>query len=196
MTIRRRLSWRSDRGQSIVEFAMVMPLILILTLGVIEAGYALLHQHVVAKLTREGSNLISRDTSLQDAAAALRSMSTAPVNFNSGSKVIFSVIKDVATTGAGNFSKPILYQRYEYGTLVASSTLMTLGSGAFGTGPDYQAANSDDDTRLQITNLPANLITTGGMLYITEIYTAHPLITPLDRLGIRLPTTLYSIAYF
>ena len=41
-----------------------MPLVLMLALGVIEASYALLHQHVVTKLTREGSNLISRDTSL------------------------------------------------------------------------------------------------------------------------------------
>ena len=44
-----------------------MPLVLVLVLGVIEVGYALLDQHVVTKLTREGSNLISRDTSLADA---------------------------------------------------------------------------------------------------------------------------------
>ena len=64
-------------------------------------------------------------------------------------------------------------------------------------GPDYQAANSDTDTRLQLTNLPANLIASpGDMVYITEIFTTHVLITPLDRLGITLPQTLYSIAYF
>jgi hypothetical protein len=191
-----RRSWRRADGQSIVEFAMVMPLVLILALGVIEAGYALLHQHVVTKLTREGSNLISRDTSLGDAATALQHMSSAPVDFTNGSKLIFSVIKDVATTGASNFGKPVLYQRYEFGTLPQHSTLTTRGSGSFGSGPDYQANNSDSDTNLQITNLPANLITTGDMLYVTEIYTAHPLITPLDRLGITLPSTLYSIAYF
>ena len=36
----------------------------------------------------------------------------------------------------------------------------------------------------------------GGMLYITEIYTRHPLITPFDHFGVTMPTTLYSIAYF
>ena len=41
-------------------------------LGVVETSYGLLDQHVVTKLTREGSNLISRDTSLQDAAAVWR----------------------------------------------------------------------------------------------------------------------------
>ena len=50
-----------------------------LVLGVVEVSYALLDQHVVTKLTREGSNLISRDTSLQDAATAMRSMSSRPV---------------------------------------------------------------------------------------------------------------------
>jgi hypothetical protein len=38
------------------------------------------NQQVVTKLTREGSNLISRDTSLQDAATAMASLSTRPVN--------------------------------------------------------------------------------------------------------------------
>jgi hypothetical protein len=196
MNAHRHAPLRSARGQSLVEFAIVLPLVLVITMGVIEVSYALLHQHVVTKLTREGSNLISRDTSLQDAAAAMRSMSTSPVNFDNGSKLIFSVIKDVGTTGASNFGQPVLYQRYEYGTLSLHSTLTTKGSGSFGSAPDFQAANSDSDTSLQITNLPPNLVTTGGMLYVTEIYTAHPLITPLDRLGITIPSTLYSIAYF
>ena len=49
-----------------------------LSLGVVEVGYALLDQHVVTKLTREGSNLISRDVTLQDAATAMQSMTTRP----------------------------------------------------------------------------------------------------------------------
>jgi hypothetical protein len=37
---------------------------------------------------------------------------------------------------------------------------------------------------------------TGGMLYVTEIYSTHTLITPFNRFGISVPGTLYSIAYF
>jgi hypothetical protein len=36
----------------------------------------------------------------------------------------------------------------------------------------------------------------GDLLYITEIYTRHPLITPFNRFGVTMPQTLYSIAYF
>jgi len=57
----------------------VVPLILLLVLGVVEVSYATLDQHVVSKMAREGSNLISRDTPMGDAAAAMASMSTSPV---------------------------------------------------------------------------------------------------------------------
>ena len=199
---RLQLRWACDSGQTLIEFALVAPLVLLLMLGVIEVSYALLDQHVVTKLTREGSNLISRDTSLADAANAIRSMSSRPLNFNDGSsKVIFSVVKKVATTGAPNYNKAVLYQRYSYGTMAGSSILNNSG-GSFGPSPEFQAANSDNDTTLQVSNVPATMAL-GGMLYITEIYTRHPLITPFNQFGVNffggpsmLPNTLYSIAYF
>jgi hypothetical protein len=125
----------------------------------------------------------------------MKNMSVRPVDFSTNSTVIFSVIKRVARVGSANFDKDVLYRRYKYGALAASSKLAG-GAGSFGGAPDYQATNSDNDTSLRITNLPANLLATGGLLYVTEIYTTHTLITPLDRFGITLPTQLYSIAYF
>ena len=185
---------KHDSGQALLEFALVVPVVLVLALGVIEVSYALLDQHIVTKLSREGANLISRDTSLQDATTAMKNMSSRPVNFNDGSsKVIFSVVKNVDTGGANN-GKTVLYQRFVYGTAPGASMLNNSG-GSFGGAPEYLAANSDNDTSLQISNLPAT-VSSGGLLYITEIYTRHPLITPLDQFGITVPQVLYSIAYF
>ena len=182
-------------GQSILEFAMVMPLVLVLALGVIEFSYSLLHQHVASKLTREGSNLLSRDISPWDAGQTLQSMTSKPLDFANGSQLIFSVLKRVATTGVPNTGKVILYQRAEFGTPVKASLLAHAG-GSFGIAPDYIANNSDIDTSLQVTGLPPGLVVLGGMVYVTEIWTRHPAITPLTGLGIKLPDTLYSIAYF
>ena len=188
---------KDTRGQSIIEFAMVLPLLLVVVLGVIEVSYALLDQHVVTKLTREGSNLISRETSLADAATAMKSMSGRPVDFSTHSKMIFSVVRRGATTGTSNFDKDVLYQRYEYGALAATSRLSTRGAGSYGAGPEYAAANADSDTNLQVTNLPSGIVlSTGGTIYITEIFTTHDLITPFDKFGVTVPKTLYSIAYF
>ncbi len=81
----------------------------------------------------------------------------------------------------------------------ATSRLNT-GSGSYGGPPDYLATNPDTNTGLQVTNLRDSIINVnGGFLYVTEIFTRHNLITPLDRLlpyGVTLPNTLYSIAYF
>jgi Flp pilus assembly protein TadG len=188
----------SARGQSILEFALVMPLVLLVALGVIEVSYALLDQHVVTKLTREGSNLISRNTTIADASTAMRSMTTRPVDFNANSRIIFSVLKKGATTGTANYDQVILYQRHEFGALAGvSSKLQTRGTGSFRGSPDYEANNSDTDVNLQISNLPANLtMVRGGLLYVTEVYTEHDLLTPVQRFGVVVPDILYSIAYF
>jgi hypothetical protein len=190
----------STNGQSLVEFALMLPLMLVIALGVTEVGYALFDQHVVTKLSREGSNMISRDASLQDAETVLRNMSTRPVNFTNGSsKAIFSVLLKVAATGTTNYNQTILYARRQVGSYscgTCSSVLQSSG-GSFGGPPDYQAANTNSDASLRITNLPPNVtMSTGGMLYVTEIWSRHDLITPFDRFGITLPQTLYSIAFF
>jgi TadE-like protein len=187
---------RSDEGQSALEFALVLPLLIGLVLGVVEVSYGLIDMHVTTSLSREGANLISRNTSLQDAANVLRQMAARPINFDDGSsRVIFSVVMRVPTVGSSNYDHDVLYQRYEYGTLPASSHLAG-GAGAFGPAPDYQALDANDDTGLRVTNLPTNLVTLGSMIYVTEIFTKHDLITPLDRFGVHVPDQLYSIAYF
>ena len=97
----------STSGQSLLEFAMILPLVLGLSLGVVEVGYALLDQHVVTKLAREGSNLISRNTTMAAAGDVMLSMSTRPVNFNpgGGSKLILSVLK-MGAAGTANACCP------------------------------------------------------------------------------------------
>lgn len=198
-SIRRLLTRCSDSsGQSIIEFAVILPLLLVLVLGVIEVGYALFDQQVVTKLTREGSNLISRDTTIADAVTALSTMTSRPVNFNDGSsKVIFSVLMKGATVGSSNYDRIILRQYRVYGSYPGSTKLTLAGGGSFRGAPDYEAVNPDSNTGLRVTNVPSNIVAApGGMVYVTEIYTRHVLITPFNRFGVSVPQTLYSIAYF
>jgi TadE-like protein len=194
MSLKRRLADTS--GQSLVEFAIVLPIAMLLTLGVVEVGYALYDQHVITRLTREGSNLISRDATLEQAEAAMKSIASGPVNFDSDSRLIFSVIKRGATTGTTNFDRLILYQRREFGSIPGTSALRTVGAGSFSGPPNYEAVNSDGNANLQLTNVGNLVLVPGGMIYVTEIFTRHDPITPFDRFGVTMPRTLYSIAYF
>jgi hypothetical protein len=186
---------RTERGQSLIEFALLLPLLILVAFGVVEVSYVLFDQHIATKLTREGSNLISRSVPLGDAMTAMRTMSSPPVDLDNGARAIFSVIRNVPTIGATNYNMAILAQRYSYGTLSATSTIQTQGGASFGPGPEYAAANQDNNTNLRVTNLPVTL-SLGATLYVTEIYTTHPKLTPLANFGTVVPETLYSIAYF
>lgn len=187
----------SARGQTMVEMAVVLPIVMMVSLGVVDVSYAILHQHVISRLTREGANLISRDVSLLDASNALKTMSSRPVDFTDGSQLVLSVLKKGSIVGTANYDKVVLYQRYAIGTLGVASTLTTAGPGSFGGSPDFKANNSDTDVNLRIVNLPANVdITVGGLLYVAEVFTSHAPLTPLDKFGVTVPPTLRSIAYF
>lgn len=198
----RRRTWlrrpaAGERGQTLVEMAFVLPITMMVSLGLVEVSYAVLHQHVISRITREGANLISRDVSLLDATTAIKSMSTTPVDFDNGSQLVLSVLKKGAVVGTANYDKVVLYQRYAIGTLGTPSTLTTAGNGSFGGAPDFKAFNSDTDTNLRITNLPANVdISRGGLLYVAEVFTSHAPLTPLNQFGVTVPPTLRSIAFF
>jgi hypothetical protein len=186
---------RDTRGQALLEFTVVMPLVLLLSLAVVEVGSVLLDQHVTAKMSREGANLISRDVNLDTAETALRSMATGPVKFPDDARIIFSVVRQGATPGTANYLRNIVAQRHAFGSLAGSSFLNNTG-GTF-TGIDHAARNPDTDTRLRVTNLPGALqLQPGGAVYITEVYARHTAIIPLDFFGISLPDKLYSVAFF
>jgi Flp pilus assembly protein TadG len=188
---------RSEAGQTLVEMAFVLPVALVVSLGMVDVSYALLHQHVISRITREGANLISRDVTLLDASNAIKTMTTAPVDFTDGSQLVLSVLKKGSTVGTANYDKVVLYQRYAIGTLGTPSTLTTAGPAPVGAAPNFLTSNSDTNVNLRISNLPVNVdMTRGGLLYVAEVFTQHAALTPLDKFGVTIPATLQSIAYF
>ena len=187
---------RAMRGQSIVEFAMVLPFMLTLVLGIIEVGYALYENHIIIAMAREGSNLISRQSTLSEAEAAIVTASSGPVNLSNDGKLIFSVVR--LGTGGANLNQAIISQRHVVGTINANSVLGDPPTSAYDNGPNYTAKNPDNDLSVRVSGpLPNGLtLTAGQSFYITEIYTTRQAITPFEKFGIALPTRLYASAYF
>lgn len=62
-------AWRLVRGregQALVELALVLPVLLLILLATVELGRAFDLTHALAGLTREGANLASRGTDLDE----------------------------------------------------------------------------------------------------------------------------------
>lgn len=191
----------SPRGQSLVEFAMVLPLMLLMVLGVIEVAYALYVDHLIAKLAREGSNLISRQTYVQDAETAILAGATAPLSLNTASgKLIFSAVT-IGSSGANN-GQIIIIKRRTVGSLSGKSAVdgsTSPPTSSYNGAPDYTAIDSNNDTAIRsAATLPNGLVLAAGqVLYVTEIFTSRGDITPFSRFyKWALPTSLYAAAYF
>jgi Flp pilus assembly pilin Flp len=55
--LRERNRWRDERGAELVEFALVLPLMLLTMLGILDFGLLFQRYHVVTNAAREGARL-------------------------------------------------------------------------------------------------------------------------------------------
>ena len=63
---------RGERGASVVEFALVVPLLLVLVLGIVEFGHAFQVQGSLSAAAREGARVMALQSNPAAARAAVR----------------------------------------------------------------------------------------------------------------------------
>jgi Flp pilus assembly protein TadG len=170
-SLSRKLS--SDQpGQAMVEFAIIVSLVIIMVCAIIDFGRALNEMQELVGLTRQGSNLASRGTSLPDSATAVVS-GDAPLNLNTSGEVI---VTSVTNNASGN----VITGQVTMGALTLASHV---GGAVGGTATLPPAA--------------AAMLQPGQSIYITEVFYSYQAITPLASLiNIVMPSTLYQVAYF
>ncbi len=128
MNLRRRLS-RSESGQALAEFALVVPVLLLMLIGVIEFGRAWNSQQVLTDAAREGCRqAVVFDPAVTQAdveftiknamARAALDSAAATITFPNGFK-----------TGAGNLTVVRITYPYQFRFL---STLIALASASPG----------------------------------------------------------------
>ena len=182
---------KHEAGQALFEFGVTLPILMALVLGVIEFGYALFQIQLVTSMAREGSNLIARQVTINDAEAALQTMSGL-VRFDANSTLIFSVVR--LGVGGANNNVPIIVQRHSLGAFAASSVLGDPPQSEYEGSPDYNALDPDNDESIRVSGtLPNGLtLTPGESVYVTEVFTQRTSIVPF----MPLPAMLHASAYF
>lgn len=169
---RPRKRGNGERGQALLELVPVVALMLALAFGVIETSYAIWQLQVITALSREGSNLASRNTPLATAAATVINDGLVLKSADSGQ---MDVIVTAVQNQNGAF---IITGQAANGSLSATSRI--------GNGTNSKAT------------LPAgSTIPLNGSVYITEVFSKYSSITPLGAvMKIKMPATLYDVAYF
>jgi Flp pilus assembly protein TadG len=164
-------------GQAAVEYAIIVTSMLLLLCAVIDFGRALNYMQVMVGLTRQGSNLASRGSTLAQAAASVIS-GDAPLDLNSSGEVIVTSVTN--TNNANTIT----------GQATAGSLTLSSRIGNY-------VANNPRASRASVPTGANSMLQAGQTVYVTEIfYTYHP-ITPIGNLmSIVMPTTLYEAAYF
>jgi Flp pilus assembly protein TadG len=165
-----------ESGQAAVELAMAVTLLLVLICGSIDFGRALNQLQTIADLTRQGSNLASRGTTLPEAAAAVVSGESGLNLATNGEVIVTSVTNNNNTfTITGQASQGGLSASSKIGTGVGTDVTGTLPASA--------------ESSLQ----------NGQTVFITEVFYSFSPVTPIGAMTnsvINMPATLYNAAFF
>jgi Flp pilus assembly protein TadG len=177
-----------EAGQALLEFAGAIVMLLILVFGIIDFSRAIYDKQVMAQLSREGSDLVSRSSiatgpsvtsSLSAAASTVAGEASSSLNFTTNGKIIISMVQNIGTTGSPNC---VLQGQGSNGGLVATSKIgTTIGAAA------------TLSTCSGATPLPPP----GQTVWATEVFYSYTSITPLGKLvKVAFPGTLYDVAVF
>lgn len=156
-------------GQALVEAALILPLLLLLVLALIESGNGLSIKHKMAVLSREGANIASRGSSLQE---------TLDVIMNGGDEINLSskggaIVSRIVVTG---------------GTPVVANQLASSGF------EGRSRLGLPDSTSVALESVP---LAEGQILYAVEIIFDYDAMTPLAGFFARAVTDeVYERAIF
>jgi hypothetical protein len=102
-------------GAAVVEMALLLPILLLLLFGMIDAGRALQANIIMVNIGREGANLVARggtqvETGSQDIIYALMA-SAPPLNVNTQGMVYITRVMGVVTNGV---SRSVVLDQYRW----------------------------------------------------------------------------------
>lgn len=100
----------SQTGQSMVELALVVPFLLVLSLGVADVGRALLFNNILTNMSREGANLASRTAQSPAFIIDTLNETAAPLNMATHGMGILSRVK--AIDGGSGTVITVVFEQY------------------------------------------------------------------------------------
>jgi len=163
-----------EHGQAMLEFILCVFMLFVMVFALIDISRVIQDKQVMSGLSRQGSNLASRGTSLQYTVSALVTQGAALDVGTRGRIIVTSVAEGASGT------PEITGQAESTGGIPVTSMI--------GTGVGQPA------------NVPAAanpILQKGQTIYVTEVFYSYQTVTPIGNLlKLALPSTLYEAAIF
>jgi hypothetical protein len=161
---------RSDSGQGVAEFALALPVILVILLGMVEFSHAYDRVHGLAGLSREGANIAARGSALSEV------LTTVVANGET---------LDMAGNGGAIVSRVVI----EGGQPVVLAQVSSLG---YDSSSRITAADSTAADWIAMAGFAE-----GSTHYAVEVFLTYEPVTPLAGLvEAVVPSVLYERAVF
>lgn len=165
-----------QRGIAAVEFALLLPILLILLFGMIDAARALQANIIMVNIGREGANLVARgstqiETGSQDIIYALMA-SAPPLNVNQQGQIYITRVMGVVT---GGVSKSVVLDQYRWDDPKRLLGFRMSGylpaSHVFGC-PSWNAGtcNGVDSNNRPVVDTMSGKLADGEVVYVVETF--------------------------
>lgn len=195
-----------QHGVAAVEFALLLPILLLLLFGVMDAARALQANIIMVNIGREGANLVARgstqlETGSQDIVYALMA-SAPPLNVKQQGMIYITRVMGVVS---GGMSKSVVLDQYRWDDPVRG-----LGFRASGYLPDSHVFTCPSWNAASCSGINANarpevdtmtgILRDGEVVYVVEtFYRYDMLLSTAGTAALSLPTfgpDLYSMTVF
>ncbi len=177
------------KGNSLIELALILPILLLLLWGVVDFGRAILFNNILVNMSREGANLASRTTQNPQFIIDAINHTAAPLEMETHGMVYITRVRGVMVGAGGGALKSVVQMQYRAtpGYAPLGSQLSWKCTNWAGTGQcNLPAADAD-----KVVTLPFVLVL-GAELYVVETLYDY---TPLTNYVMKTNLDLYSRTY-
>ncbi len=162
---------RGERGASAVEFAIILPVIMVIALGIIEFGNFFTARFIIINAAREGASLASRDIQSAQQLITLMQQAAAPLDLQAKGRIYIKRIRAGQTRRSPNPTVDTSSSA-QAGSLNVPSSVR--GSSLGLTSAVYN--------RLVFDSSPGQMTADIGDVTVVEVFYKYIPITPLSSL--------------
>jgi hypothetical protein len=102
---------KQSKGQSVVELALILPVLLLLSFGVFEYSRSILTKNIITNMSREGANLAARTQELPQTIMDAIATTAEPLDLGTNGMIYITQVLGVDNGGTVN---PIVQAQYRY----------------------------------------------------------------------------------